>query len=141
MGKRSSSSYKPQVLTVQEVARKNLENWDRIGAVCGKKDCEYDYGDGTKCVIGMGLSQRTLARVLKDQRDFGEAKKFSQLVKDGIVVPATPRDGDALKMLQYCHDKLCSMNQVKRKNKHYQVEFEKALRSFQKRLMRHAYGQ
>jgi hypothetical protein len=40
-------------LKFREVAKKNITDFDRLGAFAGHEDCQYHYGDGTGCAIGI----------------------------------------------------------------------------------------
>lgn len=109
----------PQTLHPKAVAQTALDNFERLGAIAGKKQCQYDYGDGTRCMIGMSFSDETMKIIRNDTaapsqvRQELNTKSVSWLVELGIVAAAPTGAGDgydnsmlALDVLQLAHDNL-----------------------------------
>ena len=49
------------MLTLKDIARNALKNWDRLGATTGKTQCMYRYPDGTGCLVGVSLTEEQIA--------------------------------------------------------------------------------
>lgn len=90
-------------------AQAALDHWNQLGATTGKHICQYVYQDGTRCVIGWGLTDDQI-------QEIREADENAQGVHDichilfGHEGRLTERERDQLALLsklQQKHDDAC----------------------------------
>lgn len=86
-----------QYLTAKEVATTVLKRWEFLGAVRGKTECLYDYGEGVGCAIGVCLTQNSINQVLSKGLNSASA---DELHEAGIIHFVE----DDVRRIQRAHD-------------------------------------
>ena len=84
----------PLALNVRDVARANIEHFDRLGAFSGETTCAYHYRDSVGCAIGI-MDDPQCPRLPRDN------KRIDCYIDDGAVETDDP---DTLVFIQDLHD-------------------------------------
>ena len=95
----------PQLLTPKLVAETCLANWSRLAAVAAPSfnRCCYDYGDSTRCAIGIALTDCTLSKI----HECGlNVVSVCELISKSIIEVPSIDDVDLLSLIQHMHDML-----------------------------------
>jgi hypothetical protein len=103
---------KMQKITMQDVlekAQEFIEN-GKLGVCAGKTNCEYDYGDGCRCVIGSVMTEETLAHIKeRGKNSYGIYNiAISEPLEDVVEFPSSDSQEFAdMTNLQDAHDLAC----------------------------------
>lgn len=87
------------VLDFPTVAKLNLENLGKLGAFTNKNVCQYNYGDGTHCAIGLALGGGSISVTHNNVSVSGAVV--------GKLFNSATKDYHYLVLLQDYHDNMC----------------------------------